>query len=146
MVHSQRERWEVIRVNYSRSITRAIKVRAKRLLITKEANLSVSLARPRLRPRSTVCLVPLSLFDRRRRLGMDHRLFGTLEIPPRILLLERVCVTVISVATLSRLSGAFPPPNSRPSRGSPKGQNGNEKRVGYLGRPVRNIPSPPAST
>lgn len=39
-------RWEVIRVNYSRSITRAIKVRAKRLLITKEANLSVSLVRP----------------------------------------------------------------------------------------------------
>lgn len=38
VVRSQRERWEVIRVNYSRSITRAIKVRAKRLLITKEAN------------------------------------------------------------------------------------------------------------
>lgn len=43
---SQRAVWEVIRINYSRSITRAIKVRAKRLLITKEANLSVSLAHP----------------------------------------------------------------------------------------------------
>lgn len=43
---SQRAVWKVIRVNYSRSITRAIKVRAKRLLITKEANLSVSLAHP----------------------------------------------------------------------------------------------------
>lgn len=35
--------------------------------------------------------------------------------------LERVCVTVISVATLSRLSGAFPPPNTRPSRRSDEG-------------------------
>lgn len=152
-----KERWEVIRVNYSRSITRAIKVRAKRLLITKEANLSVSLAQPLRQPlqqrrppcaldlpanlpaRLLACyspsslipfasgrpflfrthLVSLSLLDRRR---LGTVVYSTsLEIPLRILLLERVCVTVISVATLSRLSGAFPPPNSRPSRWSPEG-------------------------
>lgn len=114
---SQRAVWEVIRINYSRSITRAIKVRAKRLLITKEANLSVSLAHPSQPYRILVsCVSPFSLFNRRRRLGRDRRLFGSHEIPLRILLLERVCVTVISVATLSRLSGAFPPPNSRAPR------------------------------
>lgn len=62
---SQRAVWKVIRVNYSRSITRAIKVRAKRLLITKEANLSVSVGHPShpyrvLVSQSPACLVLFS--------------------------------------------------------------------------------------
>jgi len=63
VVCSQRERWEVIRVNYSRSITRAIKVRAKHLLITKEANLSVSLARPSPSTSQPPCASSLFLFS-----------------------------------------------------------------------------------
>lgn len=100
-----------------------------------------------------MCPIPLSLFDRRQRgLGRDHRLFGTLEIPPRILLLERVCVTVISVATLSRLSGAFPPPNSRPSRWSPEGRSGGELDISGVLSVISlvlllpsNSPAPPAA-
>lgn len=89
--------------------------------LSKEANLSVSLRQPLRRPRTALDHSPSypSLFNPRSR---QRRLFGSLEIPLRILLLGRVCVTVISVATLSRLSGAFPPPNSRPSRWSLEGE------------------------
>lgn len=117
--------------------TRVIKVRAKRLLITEEAN-PLRLARTRFAISRTlgsqgfvqVSLPPpiphvvsqVSLLKQRRDVSTGTAppsvVYSacSLEIPLRILLLERVCVTVISVATLSRLSGAFPPPNSRPSR------------------------------
>jgi len=137
-----KERWEAIRVNYSRSITRAIKVRAKHLLITKEANLSVSLAH--LSPSVSDPIRPIRfLFSTDNGSGNGVSAATAVVYSARSKFHSEFCFLNVCALRLylslplAASRAPFPPPNSHPSRWSPKerargGMEGREE--GWISR------------
>lgn len=155
VVRSQRERWEVIRVNYSRSITRAIKVRAKRLLITKETNLSVSLVHPSLSASAAPCVLFLFLFSTDGNVSTGATVYSARsKFHPEFCFLNVCALRLYLSLPLAVSRAPFLPRIVTPRDGRPRGEVGAGGRLDISGvlsvislvllLPPNSLHSPPA--